>query len=73
MSGVEPNGPETSTLGDTFLAKPISLAALKKTLYAAANGARGRERRRQRTATAADRRTPTPAVTSPRRAPPAST
>jgi signal transduction histidine kinase/FixJ family two-component response regulator/HAMP domain-containing protein len=72
MSGVEPNGPQTAALGDAFLAKPFSLPALKEALYAAANGARGRERRRQKLAATADRRTPTPAVTTPRRAPPAS-
>jgi CheY-like chemotaxis protein len=66
MSGVEPKGAATSALGDAFLAKPFQLDALKEALFTAANGPRGRERRRQRLTSTGERRTPTPAVTAPR-------
>jgi len=56
MSGVEPNGPETSALGDAFLAKPFSLAALRAALETASNGPRARDRRKQEVASPGERR-----------------
>jgi signal transduction histidine kinase len=45
MSGVDPMGPDTSPLGDAFLAKPFSLEQLKGALRVAAQSARGLQRR----------------------------
>jgi signal transduction histidine kinase/CheY-like chemotaxis protein len=53
MSGVDPMGPETATLGDAFLAKPFSLDQLKEALRVAAEGARGAQRRDRRLASSA--------------------
>ncbi|HVU53306.1 MAG TPA: ATP-binding protein [Polyangia bacterium] len=60
MSGVEPMGPETAALGDAFLAKPFSLAALREALDTASSGDRARDRHARHVTSHADRRTPTP-------------